>query len=232
MFDNEKVGGNDHMFGNEAICPIDDESDKNENILNSEDVTDIIDIQQNTDQSTSIQSEGCYHNNQKHPKVKDLVEYKIFGSHHFQKAQIVKRAGKVSGKYSDWYNIKNVNDDPISSIDWKSVNKWKQYSQEQALINSSVNNFSEFDITNAKLDELNKWKTHKVYDAVDNCNENFIDLRWAFSEKYINGELNVEAWLVGKGFQEDNSDILSDSPTCSKESMRLVLNIIASSKWL
>ena len=89
------------MFGNEAICPIDDESDKNENILNSEDVTDIIDIQQNTDQITSIQSEGCYHNNQKHPKVKDFVEYQIFGSHHFQKTQIVKRAGKVSGKYSD-----------------------------------------------------------------------------------------------------------------------------------
>ena len=34
------------------------------------------------------------------------------------------------------------------------------------------------------------------------------------------------------GFQEDNSEILSDSPTCSKESMRLILNIIASSKWL
>ena len=111
------------------------------------------------------------------------------------------------------------------------MDKWKQYSQEEALINSLVNNFSDFDITNAKLDELNKWKTHTVYDAVDNCNEKFIDLRWDFSEKYINGELNVEAWLA-KGFQEDNSDILSNSPTCSKESMRLVLNIITSSKWL
>ena len=111
------------------------------------------------------------------------------------------------------------------------MDKWKQYSQEEALINSLVNNFSDFDITNAKLDELNKWKTHTVYDVVDNCNEKFIDLRWDFSEKYINGELNVEAWPA-KGFQEDNSDILSNSPTCSKESMRLVLNIITSSKWL
>ena len=150
----------------------------------------------------------------------------------FQKAQIIKRAGKVSGKYSDWYNIKNVNDDTISSIDWKSLDKWKQYSQEDALINSLVNNFSDFDIANTKLDELNKWKTHKVYDAVDNCNEKCLDLRWVFSKKYINGELNVKARLVAKRFQEDNSDTLSDSPTCSKESMHLVLNIIASSKWL
>ena len=145
LFDNEEMGGNDNVFDNEIICPIDGESDKTDNILNSEDITDIIDIKQNTDQSTSIQNEGSYHNNQKHSKVKDFVEYKIFGFNDFQKAQIIKRAGKVSGKYSDWYNIKNINDDNISSIDWKSVDKWKQYSQE-ASINSWVKNFLDFDI--------------------------------------------------------------------------------------
>ena len=62
LFDNEKICGND-MFDNEVICPIDDESDKNENILNLEDFTDIIDIQQNTDQITFIQNEGWCHNN-------------------------------------------------------------------------------------------------------------------------------------------------------------------------
>ena len=68
VFDNEKMCDND-MFDKEVICPIDGESDKNENNLNSEDATDIIVTQQNTDQSTSIQN-GCYHNNQKNPKVK------------------------------------------------------------------------------------------------------------------------------------------------------------------
>ena len=110
------------------------------------------------------------------------------------------------------------------------MDKWKQYSQEKALINSFVNNFSDFNITTAKLDEFHKWEIHNVYDAVDNCNEKFIDLRWVFSEKYINSELNLKARLVVEGLQEDNSDILSDSPTCSKESMWLVLNIIVSSK--
>ena len=62
--------------------------------------------------------------------------------------------------------------------------------------------------------------------------EKFIDLRWVFPEKYINGELNVKARLVAKEFQEYKFGILSDSPTCSKDSMRLVLNIIASPKWL
>ena len=72
--------------------------------------------------------------------------------------------------------------------------------------NSLVNNCSDFDITNAKLNQLNKWKTYKVYDAVDNCNEKSIDLRWVLSEKYINGELNGKARLLAKEFQEDNSD--------------------------
>ena len=117
LFDNEGMFNNDNMFDNENICPIDGEPDKNKNLSNSEDVTKSIYNPQNTDQSTSIQNEDCYHNNQKHPKVKDLVEYKILGSNDFQKAQIIKRAGKVSGKYSDWYNIKNLNDDTISNTD-------------------------------------------------------------------------------------------------------------------
>ena len=70
------ICGND-MFDNEVICPIDDESDKNENILNLEDVTDIIDIQQNTDQITFIQNEGWYHNNQNIQKLKILLNIRF-----------------------------------------------------------------------------------------------------------------------------------------------------------
>ena len=46
----------------------------------------------------------------------NFVEYKIFGSNDFKKAQIIRRAGKVSSKYSNWYH-NNVNNDTISSID-------------------------------------------------------------------------------------------------------------------
>ena len=39
---------------------------KNENISNSEDVSDSIDNPQNTDQSTSNQNDDCYHNQKHH----------------------------------------------------------------------------------------------------------------------------------------------------------------------
>ena len=63
LFDNEKMFGNDNIFGNEVIYPIDGESDTSESISILEDVTGVIDNTQNTDQSTSIQNEDCYHNN-------------------------------------------------------------------------------------------------------------------------------------------------------------------------
>ena len=44
----------------------------------------------------------------------------------------------------------------------RNVCKWKQYSQEKVLVNSLVNNFPEFDISNTKLDEFSKWKTHNL----------------------------------------------------------------------
>ena len=78
----------------------------------------------------------------------------------FRRLKLLK-GSKVSGKYSDWYNIKNVNDNTISSIDWKSVDKWKQYTQEEALSIHWLTIFSDFDITNAILDEL-KWKTQSL----------------------------------------------------------------------
>ena len=62
LFDNESMFHNVNMFDNDNICPKDGESDKH--------VTDSIDNPQNTHKSTSIQNETCYHNNQKHPKVK------------------------------------------------------------------------------------------------------------------------------------------------------------------
>ena len=68
---------NDNIFDIEVICPVDGESERNEKILNSEDVTNIIDIEQNTDQSTSIQNEVCYHNTKNIQKLKILLNVRL-----------------------------------------------------------------------------------------------------------------------------------------------------------
>ena len=233
---NNDFGNLKILYENENMYPLNNELDKNESIQNLEDITDNVENPQNLEHNNLDQNDEIYYNNEKHPKIKDFVEYKILGSDDFHTAQIISRAGKTSGKYSNWYNIKKLSDNTLNSIDWKTIDKWKNHSHEEVLINVQEKygheNFSEFDITNAKLDELNKWKENKVYDTFNDCDEKFIDLRWVLSEKSINGELKVKARLVAKGFQEENPDVLSDSPTCTKESMRLILNIVASKRWL
>ena len=175
-------------------------------------------------------SESQMFNNRKHPKIKDYVEYKLFDSDEVSKSQILSRAGKVSGKYSNWFNIRDIVNDTIASIDWQNVEKWKPISSEEVLI-SSHKDLSNFDFSTAKLEELQKCKSHNAYEIVDNENQEFITLRWVNTEKYINGKLKLKSRLVARGFQEDTSNILSDSPTCSKESLRLILNIIATFNW-
>ena len=60
----------------------------------------------------------------------------------------------------------------------------------------------QFEITNAKTEELYKWKTHTIYDTVNNIDHKFITLGWVLSEEYVNSKLNVKARCVAKGFQK------------------------------
>ena len=51
--------------------------------------------------------------------------YKVFKS--------LSRAGKASAKYSNRFNLRNLAYDTDTSIDWKTVEKWKPVSTEEAL---------------------------------------------------------------------------------------------------
>ena len=51
------------------------------------------------------------------------------------------------------------------------------------------------------------------------------------TEKIVHRMKKIEARLVARGFEEDSSEILKDSSTCTKESLRLILKIMASNRW-
>lgn len=60
-------------------------------------------------------------------------------------------------------------------MNWKIVDKWKQFSHEEVLV-TSHKNFSEFEVTNAKLGELNKCKIDNLYDLVANEKQKLVTL--------------------------------------------------------
>ena len=58
-----------------------------------------------------------------------------------------------------------------------------------------------------------------------------ISLRWVLKEKLIDNKKITKARLVARGFQEEQ-DYRTDSPTCSREGLRLACTIVPSNHWL
>ena len=74
---------------------------------------------------------------------------------------------------------------------------------------------------------------HKVFDEVDFKGDpsELIHTRWVMTDKVKEGCVIKKARLVVKGFQEDSEHIRKDSPTCMKESLRIVAAISAAYNW-
>lgn len=94
-----------------------------------------------------------------------------------------------------------------------------------------VKNFCHDDIMQAKEKELNAWKSNNVYEECEEVSKTPITLRWILTEKRVDGNRVVKARLVARGFEE-NFDERCDSPTCSKEYLRLALALITANKWI
>ena len=183
--------------------------------------------------------------NDKLPKVKDKIALKTFkDGHHdvWYEAEIISRAGKVNGRYKNCYNVKFTSPEDVSGqtgcLDFaKDVEEWKPVDNcNEELENGEIENvllstgeISE-DITQAKLKELDFWASNDIYEITNDNGETSVDTRWVLSVK--NGV--HKARLVAKGFQDITSSFekpLNDSPTCAKESIRVVLAILAARLW-
>ena len=58
-----------------------------------------------------------------------------------------------------------------------------------------------------------------------------VSLRWVITEKVVEGKKKVKARLVARGFEEDTSEMRKDSPTCSREAVRLTVALASSNRW-
>ena len=83
-----------------------------------------------------------------------------------------------------------------------------------------------------KLDEIVKWREMDTFEEViDTGQHPRISTKWVCTEKQKGGKLVTKARLVARGFEETDPQIRTDSPTCSKSSLRLILSILVSFSW-
>ena len=171
--------------------------------------------------------------------------------------KIISRSGKAKGKYKHEYNAINQENGERIIIDFERqatniyqiikitynneknelttkgledemAHKSTEYSEE--IINIATNT-AEMKNT-AKTAELASWREHDVYEEIQDTGQPCITTRWVLKEKQKpNKEIFIKARLCARGFEEDKSEIRSDSPTASKETIRFALTIASSLSW-
>jgi hypothetical protein len=87
---------------------------------------------------------------------------------------------------------------------------------------------SRFDI--AILDEISNWK--RVFEEVKDVGQKKVSTRWVCTLKETPDGRVPKARLVARGFEEFNTtNLLKDSPTCSSESLKLLMLVICQRQW-
>ncbi|KAK4298165.1 hypothetical protein Pmani_029465 [Petrolisthes manimaculis] len=170
------------------------------------------------------------------PKIGQKVKFLSKESDEWQTVTMHSRAGKSTGKYSNWRNVK-YEDGSLSAFDWnRDVEKWipileENGVQEPSEIVMACENMENQKLDKAKQEEIKSWKNFGVYEEVTNMGQNALSVRWVVTEKEnMDGKKKIKARLVARGF-EDKEEVQSDSPTVSKEMLRSFVAILASKKW-
>lgn len=83
----------------------------------------------------------------------------------------------------------------------------------------------------AKAQEIQKWRDLDAFTEVDDVGQPTISCRWVCTERVKGGKLTLKARLVARGFEENTSQMKTDSPTCHKESLRLLLCTLSAKSW-
>lgn len=171
------------------------------------------------------------------PNIKQKIAYKTSAAGESCIGTVHSRGGKVGGIHWHFLNIQPEGSDDVNSLSFRdNVVQWKEVltSEDQGEISNFVyigKHVSSSKFAAAKQVELDKWKEMRVYSEVDHCNQDLISTTWVCTEKMKGGSLVCKARLVARGFEEDSSQLSKKSPTCTKDSFRLALSIIASKGW-
>ncbi|XP_064622512.1 uncharacterized protein LOC135484764 [Lineus longissimus] len=153
-------------------------------------------------------------------------------------AIVMGRAGKATGKYKHYYNVEyrapEVDEPERQCIDLSLVKYFSTGMNENEIdghIEDDVLITDEVSFDEAKQKEMQSWINNGVYGVVEDTGQNAISTRWICSMKESDGAVIPKARLVARGFEELESDIPKDSPTCASESLKLVLAILAQNEW-
>ena len=166
--------------------------------------------------------------NSKTLKANDQIQYKLNNSNEWIKATVLGRAGKVTGKNKNWYNVQETESEKQNSVDLGQLQQEKiekNHDTENADIVLKAEAQSD-EYTVAKESELQKLKQVDTYEEVKDSGQCTLLTRCVINNK--NGV--TKARLVVRGFEEKYL-MQKGSPTAGKEALRIFLGIASNQNW-
>lgn len=167
------------------------------------------------------------------PAVRTEIRYRLGETDDWKTAKVISKAGKATTSNWHFMNIKPLDDGnahcvSFKNAEWEIIKPQNDDDVEDIYFGSSTE-CARFD--DAKLKEIHKWIELGTFTEVEDVGQPRVSTRWVCTEKMKAGQLVLKARLVARGFEEDASQLRTDSPTCSKESLRMVLCILAAKDW-
>ena len=178
-------------------------------------------------------------------KANEDISFQNKDGQHFT-AKVLSRAGKATGQYPNWYNIQykspeshagQIDNVDISNIDNLRISNNSTKEQTTQIQNNGINSTIDevFELQHESFDEaksieLQSWKSHGVYQEVPHTNQKCISVRWVCTMKTTENGIIPKARLVARGYEEQ-TDVQKESPTCSKDTLRVMMSIIKQYDW-
>ena len=173
-----------------------------------------------------------YHTNDEKPTSGSHISFLESGSDWIE-AAVLAQQPKRSGTQKDWVDIDIVGETQPCSMNWCNVEQWKYMPSPETVVLLTLKDEMKQDVIEAKSKELERLEQYGTFEVVPFRGQETVSSRWVITEKDINGTKKIKARLVARGFEEDAraADIRTDSPTCKRYSLRLVLITASMYKW-
>ena len=137
------------------------------------------------------------------------------------KVHVLSRQPKHTSKFRSWLNVRKEGDEKPFSVNWDDVVDWEVLPEPEQLVLFSASEEMSQRVIDAKEKEVENLRDNDVFESVEYRSQSLISCKWVFTEKIKNGEKVVKARLVARGFEERMSNARTDSPTCSRQSLRM-----------
>ena len=154
-------------------------------------------------------------------QLKMTITYRSMPDRKWKDVHVVSKTGKTTTKNWHFLNIRPVGEEDAMCVSFKGV-EWKP-AQETEVVEFVYYGSADVRFLAEKSDEMQKWRDMDVYEEVENVGQPWISSRWVLTEKMKGSAMVRKARLCVRGCEEDQSQMKTDSPTCQKESLRLLL---------